>query len=445
MLNKKIRFFGEYTQHYLKKYYLAIILGAMFGGIIYLQKNNLNQIYQSLKTQDDYIGVEGLYNTNNLPSYISNSISYGLTTITENEKPKKSQIIKNLSVRNNDKDYIFTFVENLIWHNGKKFSTSDIELNIPGITKKVTGSNEITISVESSFAPLLASLNKPLLLKDSLIGLGQNKVTNVIFQDGFVKSLKLTEKESRKKTIYRFYSNTDDLVNGFKLGEVDTISTDMIDEKFKDWPNLKVTQSIATDKYSAVFLNTNKLSNKQIRQALAYATPKSLDKNNRCLGPISPNSWAYSPQVKEYLYNPARALELLGENKVENISLVVTDRKLLKTAETIKDSWEKTFNIKVEIKAQTQQLDLENYDAIVAYGSVPNDPDQYQFWHSTQSITNVTHLNNSRIDKLLEDGRQVQDQLERKKIYADFQRFLLEESPVIFLDFPITYTISRIK
>ncbi|MFA5795842.1 MAG: hypothetical protein WC885_01540, partial [Candidatus Shapirobacteria bacterium] len=76
---------------------------------------------------------------------------------------------------------------------------------------------------------------------------------------------------------------------------------------------------------------------------------------------------------------------------------------------------------------------------------IPADPDQYTFWHSTQEKTNITHLNNSRIDKLLEEGRLTFNLQDRKKIYLDFQKFLLEESPVIFISYPTIYSVSRIK
>ena len=52
---------------------------------------------------------------------------------------------------------------------------------------------------------------------------------------------------------------------------------------------------------------------------------------------------------------------------------------------------------------------------------IPKDPDQYSLWHSTQTSTNISHLKNARIDKLLEDGRTELDQEIRKKIYLDFR------------------------
>ena len=47
---------------------------------------------------------------------------------------------------------------------------------------------------------------------------------------------------------------------------------------------------------------------------------------------------------------------------------------------------------------------------------IPEDPDQYSIWHSTQDATNITHYESPRIDKLLEDGRSEIDTESRRKI-----------------------------
>jgi len=52
-------------------------------------------------------------------------------------------------------------------------------------------------------------------------------------------------------------------------------------------------------------------------------------------------------------------------------------------------------------------------------------------------------LDDKKIDKLLEDGRTTIDQKERRLIYFDFQKSLLEELPAIFLYFPNRYQVSR--
>lgn len=426
---------------------MAVLLGSVFGSTVFFQKDNLNKIYQTIKSENIIVGIEGLYTAQNLPLIITNQLSYGFTTISENDKATLSPIIKEVDIRENNLSYIFTFKENLYWHNGKKFDTSDLNLKIPRVESKPISQDVINVQVKETFAPLLSKLNKPFFINKTLIGLGPYKTKGITYQDGYIKTLSITSIDgSRKNYIYRFYPNSDYLLNAFKLGEVDEISIGSLDNQLPNWPNIKISQQISTDKYLAVFLNTETISNKQFRQALAYATPKTKDKNSRCYGPISPNSWAYNPEIKEYNFNATRAQELFDKNKIDQLNLVVFDRNLLNVAQEIKSSWEQIFNLRVNIKIENQQKNQKNdFDAILAYGSIPNDPDQYPFWHSTQTKTNITKLNNSRIDKILEEGRQIIDQAERKRIYNDFQRFLLEEMPAIFLNFPTTYTISRLQ
>jgi deoxyuridine 5'-triphosphate nucleotidohydrolase len=130
--------------------------------------------------------------------------------------------------------------------------------------------------------------------------------------------------------------------------------------------------------------------------------------------------------------------------ELPKINLVVNNRSLLSLAEEIKNSWANILGIEVTLSV-INQIDYQNFDAILSYSSTTKDPDQYSFWHSTQTNTNITKLDNSRIDKLLEDGRTTIDTIERKKIYQDFQRYLLEESPAIFISYPITYQVIRQK
>ena len=85
----------------------------------------------------------------------------------------------------------------------------------------------------------------------------------------------------------------------------------------------------------------------------------------------------------------------------------------------------------------------DDYDALLLTQTIPKDPDQYWFWHSSQEQNNISHLNNPRIDQLLEEGRTTFEQEKRREFYIDFQRFLLEESPAIFINHPTYYYIYR--
>lgn len=441
----KIHFKIEFLISYFKKKYYLFLIGAIIGSAFFLSRNYFISLYNLSFFHTNRIGIDGFYTAEKLPENISQLISYGLTINSENNKPLISPLVKSLDIQNNNKDYIFVLNQNIKWHNNKKFTASDVDYKIKGITITPVSDYQLKISLENQFSPILSLLNKP-FFKKNLIGLGSYKVKQVTYQKGYIKTLKLKPIDNKLSQLYyRFYSNEKDLINAFKIGEVDQIEISQLPQDFSQWHDTQISQNIQTnEKYSAIFLNTKKMENKQLRQALAYATPKTKDKNERCLGPISPNSWAYNPSVKEYAFNATRAKELFEKNKIEKINLSVNDRTLLPIAEEIKSSWQNILKINTTITIESQ-IDTQNFDALLTYGGIPHDPDQYYFWHSTQTNTNLTKLNNSRIDKLLEEGRQTLDPQERKRIYQDFQKFLLEESPAIFLSYPTTYTITRVK
>ena len=106
----------------------------------------------------------------------------------------------------------------------------------------------------------------------------------------------------------------------------------------------------------------------------------------------------------------------------------------------IAKDWEKV-GIKVNLQVISQIP--SDYQAFLAIFDIPDDPDQYSMWHSTQTATNITRYQDPRIDKLLEDGRSEINIDARKRIYFDFQRFLVEDSPAVFLYYPTIYTIGR--
>lgn len=440
----KIHFKIEYIISYIKRKFIFFLIGIAIIIPIVIFHQQIVDIYNSPSFHTKIIGIEGLYTATSLPNEINQKISYGLTTISENDKPENSVLVKSITTENDNRDYIFTLNNEIIWHNGKKFTAYDVNYQISGATITPLSDDQLKISLSSPFAPLLTSLSQP-LFKKGLIGMGNYQVKKITYQDGYIKNLLLKSIDKNQSSIeYRFYSNETDVINAFKLGNVDEVRVSSLPSEFSNLRKIEITKNISTNnRYIAVFLNTQKIS-KQIRQALAYATPKPKDKSERCLGPISPTSWAYNPSIKEYNFNITRAKELFKKEELSQINLVVNNRSLLSMAEEIKNSWSNIFGIKVNLSI-VSQIDYQNFDAILAYSSTTKDPDQYSFWHSTQINTNITKLDNSRIDKLLEDGRTSLDPIERKKIYQDFQRYLLEESPAIFISYPIDYQVFREK
>ena len=101
--------------------------------------------------------------------------------------------------------------------------------------------------------------------------------------------------------------------------------------------------------------------------------------------------------------------------------------------------WKK---IQIDTNIEVVESIPDNFQIFLGDFYVPLDPDQYMIWHSVQD-NNISKYENKRIDKLLEDGRKETDINTRKKIYADFQKYLIDDSPVTFLYFPYEYEISR--
>jgi ABC-type transport system substrate-binding protein len=156
----KIRFKFELYSFYLKKNLPFIILGLIIGYIGVTYQVKLFSIYKKLTTPTVKIGIEGLYTTTNLPPIISHQISYGLTQMTENDKPVLSPIIKELSINQDKTNYLFKIDTSKTWHDGKKLVSSDIRYQIPGISFSSPSTDTLSITSEKPFSPMSKPLFK---------------------------------------------------------------------------------------------------------------------------------------------------------------------------------------------------------------------------------------------------------------------------------------------
>jgi len=442
---KKLSFQLEFLFRFLKKNIIFLSIGILIGSSSIKIYPYIYKLIKSQKKEKQKIGISGLYTLDNLPTEIKKLISVGLTSFTSNNRPEKSILVQDWKMENDNKDFIFTINTDLKWHDGQKIKSSDINYQIKGVQLESLSKDQLKISLNTSYSPILSLLSEP-IIKKGTIGLGDYKVNKITFQKDFIKTVNLTalNQEDENKT-YIFYDQENKLIEAYKLGEIDIIENISAPQDLNLWPKTKITPKSKIDQsYIAIFINTQKFGQKEIRQALAYATPKTPNKEERATGPISPLSWAYNDSVKTYDLGPQKAKTLTKDIELPTtLNLAVNNRKLLPIADQIKESWQTILGIDVNVSIENQ-INPDSYDCILAYAAIPKDPDQYEFWHSTQN-TNITRINNPKIDKLLEEGRQIFDIQKRKEIYIEFQKILLEESPVIFLSYPTTYTIERLK
>jgi len=427
---------------FLVKFRIILLLGILAGFGFFFMASHLGPAF--LGKSNEMIGVVGRFGLDSLPANILGLVSEGLTRV-EPDGTLKPGLASSWETNDKGKTWIFHLDQNKSWQDGKKIVSPDLHFSFSDVTVEKPDVKTIVFKVQSPFAPFPTVVSKP-LFKKGLLGNGAYKVNKITVSTGNVEKIVMTDKDKNRKTFY-FYPTEDRAKLALKLGQISSLFEIFNPEPFNRWQTVKVLATTDFGKYAAVFFNTQKgqlTANKSLRQALAYAINKEAFGQTRALGPISPDSWAYNPQVKPYSYAPLKAKELiesLSKEEKEKLTLKLSTVPLLvNVAEKIARDWG-AVGVKTSVQASSGVPEV--FDAFLAIFDIPKDPDQYALWHSNQNITNITNYANPRIDKLLEDGRTQIEQTARQKIYLDFQRFLLEDAPVVFLYHPTLYTVFR--
>lgn len=385
----------------------------------------------------------GRFKQNSLPLAVQNQLSLGLTSILPTGDATAAIALK-WSVDSSEKIYTFYLRPDVYWHDGKKFTAKDINYKIKDATISLINDTTIKITLNEPFSPLPTNLTHP-LLRPQLIGVGPYKLNTIHYSADLISEIVLKSLVSDFPSItYRFYPTLTDAILAFKLGEIDTLQNISEIMDLATWSKIKITQTNVYDNFVGIFFNLKEsdFKEKEIRQALIYAIP-DVDNYTKAYTPISPLSWAYSQKVRLYRYDPETAAKILAKSSLASPSseiTITTFSSFIKLAQSIVDAWGK---VGVHAKIKVVNSLPSDYQLLLLAQNIPADPDQYPYWQSTQSITNLSHYNNLKIDKLLEDGRKTLDQEKRKKIYSDFQRYLVDDAPVIFLYYPKVYTIER--
>ena len=459
-----------YLSSYIRKhglwFLISIVLAILFFSFF------LPLLSQNLTFKKKiYVAIVGQYNLSNLPSAIKNQLSSGLTIVDQELQPQPS-LAERWVVENDGKQYRFVLKQGVYWQDGTELKPEDINYNFADV-ETISTPNEIIFTLPEAFSPFPSTVSEPIiktswekrfLLPDRLtfVGIGQYVMLDYQLQGNNLKEFEIDGPDARY--IYRFYITEEEAVQAFKKGEIDVLLNISSCYDLCDWKNIVLDKELAYDRYIAVFFNTTDSSlGKNTRQALSYA----LDKNYgeaRAIGPISPLSWAYLEGGKDYAKDWDRAVErILLEIPREPLEIeLTTTANLDQEARKIQQQWEefgvyaaeKCRGSKVEDKNSCENLklkinlkissfpDTNNYQLMLIGQETSNDPDQYFMWHSSQG-SNFTHYKNTRIDSLLENGRKAQDQQERKMIYQEFQQYLLEDPPAIFLRYLDNFSIAR--
>lgn len=207
---------------------------------------------------------------------------------------------------------------------------------------------------------------------------------------------------------------------------------------------------------------------KRVRQALSHAINRQelvdgvlLGLGQVATGPYKPGTWPHNPQVRDYPFDPQRALELLAEAGWRDTNgdgmLDKDGRTFSFTILTNQGNDQRTKSGEI-IQRRLREIGIDvrlrviewasflkefvnpgNFDALIMGWTIPPDPDSFAVWHSSKTRPgelNFIGFENAEVDELLEKGRRTLDQDTRKQYYDRFQQILAEEQPYTFLFVP---------
>ncbi len=443
-MGKRLQFVFVLTQTFIKRHRIHIFIGIITGFFITLFIIQFYPYYNNLEgPKSQKIALVGKFNENNLPPEIKNKISFGLTSLLPSGQASSS-IASSWDIDSTGLNYTFHIKNKFYWHDGKKFSVSDINSKIKGLAYSYPDNETVKITLQDSYVPLPVNLSFP-IIKSGFIGLGIYKVQKTEYSNEYLSEIILQPFQNNLPVlVYKFYPTLNDAILAFKLGEVDKLENISQINDLSSWKNIKISKIPQYDKLTLISFNLKNslFKEKEIRQALTYAIPQ-FEGFEKAYTPISPLSWAYTKKIRLYKYDPETAIKLLSKSEISSSSTHITlstYSSLLNTAQSISDAWNK---VGVKTKIKIESFIPPDYQVLLLTLSLPPDPDQYQYWQTKQENTNIGSYSNLKIDKLLEDGRKTQDLEKRIKIYSDFQRYLVDDAPVIFLYHPNLYNVER--
>ena len=427
-----------------KKYTRSLILGFFVGLLASLLFWKIYPILFVTWLQPiDRIGLVGDFTPSTLPPSVQQLISHGLTEISPDGTAKPA-LAQSWEATNSGKTFIFTLRKDQAWHNRNKVNAHDVNYNIRGVTFVPRDNDTLVAHLQYPYSPFPALVSKPIFLP-GLQGFGDYEVKGIKLQGDLVQSLNLypMDTTNHRAKYYSFYRTESQAMLAFQLGDLTSLEDVSTVSALATWGKVRVDKKIKYDRVVGLFFNLHSpiFGEKSSRQGLAYAVPTL--PYEKASSPIAKTSWAYAENVRKYTYDPVQAKKLIADSPLASVSgeiTLTTFPSYLEVAQSIASSW---TNVGVPTKVQVTSSVPSDYQVLLSGQDLPPDPDQYAFWHSTQTQTNVTGYVNVKIDKLLEDGRQELDHEKRIKIYADFQRRLVEDAPAVFLYYPNSYTITR--
>lgn len=403
------------------------------------------------------------------------------------------------------KTYTFNLRKGVKFHDGTEFNAEAVKFNIEryqttdGSVRKsdlssitqvtIVDPNKVTFTLNAPNAPLLATLvdRAGMMVSPAAVQKYAKDFTRTPLGAG-TGPFKLVEWKKDERTVlernpdywkkdangvqlpyldkitYRPIVDATVRVTNLKTGDIDV--ADAVPNR--DVADLKKNTDLAykdipSTAYTGIRLNVTAapFNNKALRQAMGYALDaeqifKTVYFNIGAVasGPIPPSSWAYDPSFKPYTRDLTKAKAKLAEGGQPNgftfkMQVQAGDPIGQQVVEIVRDQLGE-IGIKMEIEqlefpkivANTRDKKFES--ALIGW-SGRIDPDGNMFAHfKTGGSNNDSGYTNPDVDTLLDKARAVTDQTERKKLYQDAQKIIMDDLPYpLFYHAPSYQAVSN--
>lgn len=275
---------------------------------------------------------------------------------------------------------------------------------------------------------------------------------------------------------FNLYSNADDALQAYRLGEVDVLANIGTRPQMLLLPHGRLHTGVDPSLRILIFnWEVPLFADRRVRRALALSLDQMALVETRLGGqalyadsPLVPGMPVYQPNAFWNEQDPALAFSLVeaassagsgndangnSEDEVESppvFTLLVEDSAFLTgLAHDIAAGWRGLgleFEVAPLVSDQiSQRLRAGEFDAAIVSQQIGADPDVYRFWHPAQSADGQNHGNVSQneIATILDSARRASNGIARHQMYQEFQEIFAEKAIAIPLYYPLYTMIVR--
>ena len=452
--SKNFRYYYWLFLEFIRKHSKLIFLSFLISVITAVSIVTISPyISSTLIRHKKIIGMVGSYNAQSfdkLPDEILTKISSSLTSV--NDKGIVLPLLATTWENSADeKTYTFKIRRNVLLNNGKVFSAHDVSFSFKDVAMKVVNDYTLQFQLQKPLAIFPLYLTKPVIVYPYIGVAGLYSVEKVKIDNNIIQEVILSPNRKDVEPItYVFFPNEGEMITAYKrtnINEMSILNRTMANA-FKQWSNSTVTKNVNYDKILTLFYNANNplIAERDFRVAVENAINYSQfsELGELATSPIPPISWAYNKELKK------RETDIEFAQKTFSRMITATDSakltfltyyEYLDMADTISSNL-RDAGLPIDVTFSSYSTKPE-FDFMLAYLTIPQDPDQYYYWHSTQSFAKLIGYKNLKVDKLLETGRSTYKIADRKVSYIDMQKTLSEDPPALFLFYPYSYTVKR--